>query len=108
MISGEPDLVLIAFPHELRNLEKMNIALHNHVLSTCKIGDLNKVSHFAASSLLTPIEMVKADSGVTCSPEIAKNSPLPKSSHQEIGLIWRKDSAGSNEFKMLEEFIQKK
>ncbi|MFT5425777.1 MAG: LysR family hydrogen peroxide-inducible transcriptional activator [Gammaproteobacteria bacterium] len=156
LMNGELDLILIAFPYELRNVEKMKLfkdqfllaykkdsqfivsqkitvehlqsesillledghCLRDHALSACKIRNLNKVSHFAASSLLTLIEMVEADLGVTYLPEMAKDSPLlkntniktqvlPKSSHREIGLIWRKGSARSKEFKMLGEFIQK-
>ncbi len=156
LMSGELDLVLIAFPYELRNIEKMKLfndqfmlayktgsqfidtqkitvddlqsesillledghCLRDHALSACKIRNLNKVSHFAASSLLTLIEMVEADLGVTYLPEMAKNSPMlkntniktqamPKNSHREIGLIWRKGSARDKEFKMLGEFIKK-
>lgn len=156
LMSGELDLILIAFPYELRNVEKMKLfndqfllaykkdsqfiasqkitvdhlqsesillledghCLRDHALSACKIRNLNKVSHFAASSLLTLIEMVEADLGVTYLPEMAKDSPLlkntniktqalPKTSHREIGLIWRKGSTRGKEFKMLGEFIQK-
>ena len=156
LMSGALDLILIAFPYELRNVEKMTLfkdpfllaykkgskfieaqkvtadhlesesillledghCLRQHALSACKIRNLNKVSHFAASSLLTLIEMVEADLGVTYLPEMAKGSPMlkntniqtqamPKSSHREIGLIWRKGTARSKEFKMLGEFIKK-
>ena len=156
LMSGELDLILIAFPYELRNVEKMKLfndqfllayktgsqfidtqkvtvdrleaesillledghCLRDHALSACKIRNLNKVSHFAASSILTLIEMVEADLGVTYLPEMAKDSPMlkntniktqamPKSSHREIGLIWRKGSARGEEFKMLGEFIKK-
>ena len=92
--------------------------LRDHALSACKIRNLNKVSQFSASSLLTLIEMVEADLGVTYLPEMAKDSPMlkntnirtqtmPKNSHREIGLIWRKGSARKDEFKMLGEFIKK-
>ena len=156
LMNGELDLILIAFPYELRNVEKMTLfkdpfllayktdskfieaqkitadnlqpesillledghCLRDHALSACKIRNLNKVSHFAASSLLTLIEMVEADLGVTYLPEMAKDSPMlmntniqtqamPKSDHREIGLIWRKGTARSKEFKMLGEFIKK-
>ncbi len=156
LMSGELDLIIIAFPYELRNVEKMtlftdqfllaykknskfiqtqNIAvdglqaesillleeghcLRDHALSACKIRNLNKVSPFAATSLLTLIEMVEADLGITYLPEMAKNSPMlkntniktqsmPKNSHREIGLVWRTGSARAKEFRMLGEFIQK-
>jgi LysR family hydrogen peroxide-inducible transcriptional activator len=62
--------------------------------------------------------MVEADLGVTYLPEMAKDSPMlkntniktqamPKNSHREIGLVWRKGSARGKEFKMLGEFIKK-
>ena len=156
LMSGELDVVLIAFPYELRNVEKMKLfndqfllayksdsqflktqkvtvehlqsesillledghCLRDHALFACKIRNMNKVSHFAASSLLTLIEMVEADLGVTYLPEMAKDSPMlkntniktqamPKSSHREIGLIWRQGSARGKEFQMLGEFIKK-
>lgn len=156
LIRGELDLILIAFPYELRHVEKMTLfkdpfllayrkgsqfieaqkvtadqlqpesillledghCLRDHALSACKIRNLNKVSQFSASSLLTLIEMVEADLGVTYLPEMAKNSPMlkntniktqamPKNSHREIGLIWRKGSARAKEFRMLGEFIKK-
>jgi LysR family hydrogen peroxide-inducible transcriptional activator len=156
LMSGALDLILIAFPYELRNVEKMTLfkdpfllaykkdskfieaqkvtadhlqpesillledghCLREHALSACKIRNLNKVSHFSASSLLTLIEMVEADLGVTYLPEMAKDSlmlkntniqtqAMPKNSHREIGLIWRKGTAKSKEFKMLGEFIKK-
>ena len=92
--------------------------LRDHALSACKIRNLNKVSQFSASSLLTLIEMVEADLGITYLPEMSKDSPMlkntniktqtmPKNSHREIGLIWRKGSARKDEFKMLGEFIRK-
>ena len=156
LMSGELDLILIAFPYELRNVEKMTLfkdpfllaykkgsqfiktqkvtadnlqsesimllgdghCLRDHALSACKIRNRNKISHFSASSLLTLIEMVEADLGVTYLPEMAKDSPMlkntniktqamPKNSHREIGLIWRKGSARGKEFRMLGEFIRK-
>jgi LysR family hydrogen peroxide-inducible transcriptional activator len=62
--------------------------------------------------------MVEADLGVTYLPEMAmdsqmlkntniKTQAMPKSSHREIGLIWRQGSARDKEFKMLGDFIKK-
>lgn len=156
LMRGELDLILIAFPYELRNIEKMRLfqdafllaykqgspfiktqkitveslppesilllsdghCLRDHAISACKIRNRDKISHFSASSLLTLIEMVEADLGITYLPEMAKNSPMlknthitiqvmSKDSHREIGLVWRRGSARSEEFKMLGEFIQK-
>ncbi|MCW8888202.1 MAG: hydrogen peroxide-inducible genes activator, partial [Gammaproteobacteria bacterium] len=71
--------------------------LRDHALSACQIRDLNQVSRFAASSLLTLIEMVDADMGITFLPEMAEGSPLLKGtkvktypltekSYREIGI----------------------
>ena len=52
--------------------------LRGHTLSACKIRNQDKISHVAASSLLTLIQMVDADLGVTYIPEMALGSPLLK------------------------------
>jgi LysR family hydrogen peroxide-inducible transcriptional activator len=74
------------------------------------------MSRFSASSLLTLIEMVDADLGVTFLPEMAVDSallqntqvrtyPLSDNSYRTIGLIWRRGSARQAEFKSLGKFI---
>jgi len=91
--------------------------LRDHALSACRIRNRDKISHVAASSLLTLIHMVDADLGVSFIPEIAVGSPILKntgvetrpmksSSYREIGLVWRKGSMRSVEFRMLGEFIK--
>lgn len=91
--------------------------LRGHALSACKIRNLDKVSRVTASSLLTLIQMVDADLGVTYLPEMAlgsnllhhtriKTYPLPTSSYREIGLAWRKGSVREKEFQLLGRFIQ--
>jgi len=91
--------------------------LRDHALSACKIRNTQKVSRFAASSLLTLVEMVDADLGVTFLPEMAANSTLLRNtrvktwsvderSHRTIGLAWRKNSAREEEFRLLGDFIQ--
>jgi len=90
--------------------------LRDHALAACKIRNTEKVSKFAASSLLTLVEMVDADLGITFLPEMASNSALLKNtrvqtyatgdqSYRTIGLTWRKGSAREDEFRMLGEFI---
>ncbi len=155
LMAGELDLILIALPYELRNVEVMPLfhdpfllACHNgtkrvdpehysfnrlnaesillledghclrdHALSACRIRSLEKVSRFAASSLLTLIEMVDEDLGITFLPAMAKGSPMLKStriglhplsekSYREIGLAWRKGSGRVEEFRELGGFIQ--
>jgi LysR family hydrogen peroxide-inducible transcriptional activator len=93
--------------------------LRDHALSACKIRNLDKVSKITASSLLTLVQMVDADLGVTFIPEMALNSnllkhtriitrPLAKNSFREIGLVWRKGSRRKKEFKLLAEQIRPK
>ena len=90
--------------------------LRDHALAACKIRHTEKVSRFAASSLLTLVEMVDADLGITFLPEMASSSALLKNtqvrtyeigdkSYRTIGLTWRKGSAREDEFRMLGEFI---
>lgn len=92
--------------------------LRDHALAACKIRNTQKVQRFAASSLLTLVEMVDADLGITFLPEMSRNSsllrntavqlhPMPDSSYRKIGLAWRQGSGRAEEFTMLGEFIQK-
>ncbi|MEJ2129848.1 MAG: hydrogen peroxide-inducible genes activator [Woeseiaceae bacterium] len=91
--------------------------LRDHALAACKIRNTQKVQPFAASSLLTLIEMVDADMGITFLPEMAKGSsllrstkvqlhPLGEGSHRQIGLGWRKGSSRVEEFKLLGDFFK--
>jgi LysR family hydrogen peroxide-inducible transcriptional activator len=91
--------------------------LRDHALAACKIRNTQKVQRFGASSLLTLIEMVDADLGVTFLPEMAKDSallkntrvklyPLAEDSYRTIGLTWRKGSRRVDEFRLLGEFLK--
>lgn len=91
--------------------------LRDHALEACRIRDTEKVSRFAASSILTLIEMVEADLGITFLPEMARGSALLKNtrvrlhevgkkSFRTIGLTWRKRSARSSEFRELGDFFR--
>lgn len=91
--------------------------LRDHALAACKIRNMQKVQRFAASSLLTLVEMVNADLGITFLPEMARNStllrntdvqlhPMPDSSYRNIGLAWRQGSNRVDEFEMLGEYIE--
>jgi LysR family hydrogen peroxide-inducible transcriptional activator len=155
LLSGELDLILIALPYALSQVEVMPLfkdkfylachhntqhlnpktfdinelpsesillledghCLRDHALSACHIGNRDSVNQFNASSLLSLIEMINSDLGVTFLTEMAKNAsllketnidmyPLDDGSYREIGLAWRKGSARENEFRVLGEFIQ--
>ena len=91
--------------------------LRDHALAACKIRNTQKVRRFGASSLLTLVEMVDADLGITFLPEMARGSAFLKntrvqlhsmddSSYRTIGLAWRKGSRRIDEFKLLGEFLR--
>ncbi len=91
--------------------------LRDHALAACKIRNTQKVAPFAASSLLTLVEMVDADLGITFLPEMARGtailrntrvrlSDLGEDSYRTIGLAWRKGSRRADEFRMLGEFFK--
>jgi LysR family hydrogen peroxide-inducible transcriptional activator len=93
--------------------------MRDHALDACKIRSTEKVSRFAATSLLTLIEMVDADLGVTFLPEMAEGSamlsgtrvrtwPLKNEGYREIALVWRKGSARGEEFRELGRFFCEK
>lgn len=91
--------------------------LRDHAISACKLRKPEQVSRFSASSLLTLVEMVDADLGITYLPEMAEGSPLLKStqiktwplsdrSYRKIGLVWRQGSSRKIDFELLGEFVR--
>jgi LysR family hydrogen peroxide-inducible transcriptional activator len=91
--------------------------LREHAISACRIKNSEKISPFSASSLLTLIEMVDADLGITFLPEMAEGSALlsgtrvethalPERSYREIGLAWRQGSTRGAEFRQLGEHLR--
>jgi LysR family hydrogen peroxide-inducible transcriptional activator len=153
--AGELDLLLMALPYEMRQVEVMTLfkdpfrlayregtprvdpahysfsrlqadsillledghCLRDHALAACRIRQQDKVSRFAASSLLTLVQMVDADLGITYLPAMAEGSPLLADTHvrtcaldasasREIGLVWRRGSAREQEFRMLGDIIR--
>lgn len=91
--------------------------LRDHALAACRIRGAEKVRRFGASSLLTLVEMVDADLGITFLPEMARGStllrntrvklwPLGENSYRTIGLVWRKGSRRAAEFRLLGDFIR--
>ncbi len=93
--------------------------LRDHALTACKLRNSEKIRSFAASSLLTLVEMIDADMGVSFLPEMASGSsllkntrvrlkPLDASSYRTIGLAWRKGSRRVEEFELLGRFLSDK
>jgi LysR family hydrogen peroxide-inducible transcriptional activator len=90
--------------------------LRGHALEACRLRGTDKLSPVSATSLLTLVEMVDADLGITFLPEMAVGStllahtqlrlqPIPGGGERTIGLAWRKGSARVAEFALLGEFI---
>ncbi len=90
--------------------------LRDHALAACRMRQPDKISRFAATSLLTLVQMVDADLGITYLPEMAEGSslladtrvrtyPLDADAYREIGLVWRAGSARSEEFRALGRLI---
>lgn len=90
--------------------------LREHAIDACKLRDTRKQSRFAASSLLTLVEMVDADLGITFLPEMAVGSALLQGtqvktyalgdkSYRTVALAWRRASPRAAEFRALGEFI---
>ena len=90
--------------------------LREHALAACRIRNTQKVRRFGASSLLTLIEMVDADLGITFLPAMAEGSsllrntrvklhPIAETSYRQIGLAWRKGSGRIEEFQLLGKFL---
>jgi len=91
--------------------------LRDHALAACKIRNTEKVRRFGASSLLTLIEMVDADLGITFLPEMARGSTLLRNtrvglhalsddSYRNIAMVWRKGSRRADEFQLLGDFFR--
>jgi LysR family hydrogen peroxide-inducible transcriptional activator len=90
--------------------------LREHAIEACRIRDTPKLNRFSASSLLTLVEMVDADLGVTFLPEMAvgsamlqgtqvKTYTLGDKSYRTVALAWRRGSARADEFRKLGKFI---
>jgi LysR family hydrogen peroxide-inducible transcriptional activator len=90
--------------------------LRDHALAACKIRNTQKVRRIGASSILTLVEMVDADLGITFLPELARESlllkntrvrmkPLEENAYRTIGLAWRKGTDREEEFRMLGKFL---
>lgn len=91
--------------------------MRDHALSACSIKNADKVSKITATSLLTLVQMVDADLGVTYLPEMSlgssllrntniKTTALGPESFRDIGLVWRKASTRNEEFELLGRFIK--
>ncbi|HEY8519008.1 MAG TPA: hydrogen peroxide-inducible genes activator [Gammaproteobacteria bacterium] len=92
--------------------------LREHAIEACRLRDPEKLSRLTASTLLTLIEMVDADLGITFLPEMAVGSellkgtrvethPLGDGSYRTIAIVWRRGSGRAQEFRMLGDFVKR-
>ena len=93
--------------------------LRDHALKACSIENKQKIDAFKATSLLTLVQMVANNSGITLLPDIVVNSNLLKNSNikvfdyenkrnfREIVLCWRVNSPRFDEFKRFSDFLKK-
>jgi len=89
-------------------------------MAACSWAGAKDHNEFSATSLTTIVQMVANGLGVTLLPEMAlnsgimqgtglKNIPLSDDSPpRQIGLVWRKTSGRTAEFKMLGDFLKEK
>jgi LysR family hydrogen peroxide-inducible transcriptional activator len=93
-------------------LLKEGHCLREHAVEACRIRDTEKMNRFSATSLLTLIEMVDADLGVTFLPAMADGSallaktkvrtfPLKADNYRLIALAWRRGTSRAAEFETL-------
>ena len=99
-------------PNESVLLLKEGHCLRRHAVEACRIRDTEKMNRFSATSLMTLIEMVDADMGVTFLPAMAEGSallantkvrtyPLERDNYREIALAWRRGTSRADEFETL-------
>jgi len=156
LADGRLDMVLLALPYPLRNVETVMLfrdrfllachrntklvdpehfavnrvnaesvllledghCMRDHALAACRVNNFDVVNRFAASSLLTLIEMVEADLGVTFVPEIAITAGLLKGSvvearpltadspARELALVWRRSFRRENDLAALATYMR--
>jgi len=92
--------------------------LRDHALEACSKEMQQKIDTFKATSLLTLVQMVANNIGITLLPDIVINSQLLKNSNikileyenkknfREIVLCWRNNAARSNDFLKFTEFLK--
>ena len=92
--------------------------LRDHAMAACSWAGAQRTNEFAATSLSTIVQMIANGLGITLLPQMAieagitqgcdiKTIPLHKNSPpRDIGLVWRKTSGRTEEFKALGNFLK--
>ena len=93
--------------------------LRDHALQACSKETKQKIDAFKATSLLTLVQMVANNTGITLLPDLVINSELLKNSKikildyennknfREIALCWRFSSPRNNDFSNFASFLRK-
>ena len=93
--------------------------LRDHALQACSKETKQKIDAFKATSLLTLVQMVANNTGITLLPDLVINSELLKNSKikildyennknfREIALCWRISSPRNNDFSNFASFLRK-
>lgn len=111
------DYSVDTLPNESIFLLQDGHCLRDHALSACKISNHAKLSPISPNSLLTLVQMIDADLGISYLPEMALDSyllantqvathDLPDRPFRDIGLAWRKGSNREQDFRLVGEFIR--
>ena len=92
--------------------------LREHALEACGKEAMQKIDAFKATSLLTLVQMVANNSGITLLPDLVVNSELLKSSkikildyennknYREIAICWRVSTPRSKDFSKFADFLK--
>ena len=93
--------------------------LRDHALQACSKETKQKIDAFKATSLLTLVQMVANNTGITLLPDLVINSELLKNSKikildyennknfREIALCWRLSSPRNKDFSNFASFLRK-
>lgn len=103
------ELLLLADGHCLRH----------HALAACPAGNEPTNAQISATSIATCVQMVANGLGTTLLPNMAVSAgilsgtglaslPLSTRPSRTIGMVWRKNSARTHEFRLLAEMFKKK
>jgi LysR family hydrogen peroxide-inducible transcriptional activator len=111
-LAGSAPLAPSALPPERLLLLQEGHCLREQALSACGLPDRGRREAFAATSLLTLVQMVEGGLGLTLVPELAVGAgllkgtdlvtrPLAGDAERTIGLTWRRGTARRAEFDLL-------
>ncbi len=109
---SEDGVTLGSLPDESLLLLEDGHCLRDQAVDACTVRERSRLSAISGSSMLTVLEMVAGDLGVTLVPEMARGSSMLADSalvthslagrfFRDIALVWRPGSAGSAAYREL-------